>query len=122
MKPRAEELLAGTPLENELTFSAPWEARAFAIALRLSESGVCTWDEFRERLMVEIAKADKVRAHGWVESGAGYYTYFLSALEKLLRDKGIVDVASLEATMDAISAAGHEDHDHDHGDDHHHDH
>jgi nitrile hydratase accessory protein len=109
---RPEELLAGTPLEKELTFSAPWEARAFAMAVRLSESGICTWDEFRAHLITEIGKADKVRAHGWVEPGDGYYTYFLRALENLLRKKGIIDAAALELKMREITAAGHEDHEH----------
>ena len=84
MKLSTGELLAGTPLENALTFSAPWEARAFAMAVRLSESGICTGDEFRAHLIAEIGKADKVRAHGWVEDGDGYYVYFLRALENVL--------------------------------------
>ena len=108
---KPEELLAGLPLENEMTFSAPWEARAFAIAARLSESGVCTWDEFRRHLIDEIGKADKVRAHGWVEDGDGYYAYFLGALEAVLREKGLVDKSMLETKMRAISEADHDDHD-----------
>ena len=107
-----EQLLAGTSLADDFAFSAPWEARAFAMALRLSESGICTWDEFRRYLIVEIGKADKVRAHGWVEDGDHYYTHFLGALENLLRDKGIVDTSMLEVKMHAITDAGHEDHDH----------
>ena len=63
------------------------------MAVRLSESGICTWDEFRAHLIAEIGKADKVRAHGWVEDGDGYYTYFLRALENLLREKNIVDAS-----------------------------
>ena len=103
-----EELLAGTPLEKEVTFSAPWEARAFAMAVRLNESGVCTWDEFRSHLISEIGKADKVRAHGWIEDGDGYYTYFLRALENLLREKGIVDSSALEMKMKEIGEADHD--------------
>jgi nitrile hydratase accessory protein len=109
---KPEELLAGTPLEKEVTFSAPWEARAFAMAVRLSESGICTWDEFRRHLIREIGKADKVRAHGWVEDGNGYYTHFLRALETLLREKGIVGASALELKMCEISEADHDDHEH----------
>ena len=113
MKPVSlEELFVGTPLEKKATFSAPWEARAFAMAVRLSESDICTWDEFRHHLIAEIGKADKVRAHGWVEDGDGYYTYFLRALENLLREKNIVDASALEMKMREISEAGHDDHDH----------
>jgi nitrile hydratase accessory protein len=107
-----EELLAGLPLENETTFSAPWEARAFAIAARLSESGVCTWDEFRQHLIAEIGRGDKVRAHGWVENGDCYYVYFLRALEAVLHEKSFVDASTLETKMRAISEADHDDHDH----------
>ena len=107
-----EELLAGTPLEKDVAFSAPWEARAFAIAVRLSKSGLCTWDEFRRHLITEIGRGDKVRAHGWVEDSDGYYVYFLRALEDLLREKGIVDTSTLETKMRAISEADHDDHDH----------
>ncbi len=109
---RPEELLKGTPLEKELMFSAPWEARAFAMAVRLSEAGVCTWNEFRAHLIAEIGKADKVRAHGWVEDGDGYYVHFLRALENLLREKNIVDASALEMKMHEISASDHGDHEH----------
>jgi len=107
---KPEELLAGTPLEKDVTFSAPWEARAFAMAVRLSESGLCTWNEFRRYLIAEIGRGDKVRAHGWVEDSGGYYVYFLRALEDLLREKGIVDTSILETKMRAISEADHDDH------------
>jgi len=95
-------LLAGTAIDSAQPFSAPWEARAFAIAVRLAESGVCTWDEFRRHLISEIGKADKAHAHGWIEPGDGYYTHFLRALENLLREKGIVDDRALMARMRAI--------------------
>lgn len=99
-------LLADTAVDPNCPFGAPWEARAFAIALRLAESGVCTWDEFRQHLINEIGKADKAqdkaRAHGWVEPGDGYYTHFLRALGNLLREKGIVDDGTLEAKMREI--------------------
>lgn len=107
-----EELLSGTALESDTAFSAPWEARAFAIAVRLSESGICTWDEFRQHLIAEIGKADKVRAHGWVEPGEGYYTHFLRALEGLLREKGIIDAPALDAKMREIGEPASHDHDH----------
>src|SRR5579872_7547442 len=109
---KLEELLSGTSLAGKTIFSAPWEARAFAIALRMSEASLFTWDEFRAHLVEEIGKADKVRAHGWVEAGDGYYTYFLRALENLLLEKGLVDSTSLEAAMREITDAGHDDHEH----------
>ena len=109
---KSEELLSGTPLEKDVTFSAPWEARAFAIAIRLSESGICSWDEFRRHLIVEIRRGDKVSAHAWIEDHDRYYVYFLRALEQVLRDKGVVDSSMLETKMRAISEAEQDDHDH----------
>jgi nitrile hydratase accessory protein len=96
------DLLAGTTLDAERPFSAPWEARAFAIAVRMREMGLCTWDDFRRHLIAEIGKADKAQAHGWIEPGDGYYTHFLGALENLLREKGIIDASALAAKMRAL--------------------
>jgi nitrile hydratase accessory protein len=99
---RASELLANTPVDAERPFNAPWEARAFAMAVGLTERGFCTWDEFRRYLIDAIGKADKAPAHGWTEPGEGYYTHFLHALEELLRAKGIVDEQSLSAKLREI--------------------
>ena len=106
---RFRELLCGTPLENEEAFSAPWEARSFAIAHRLAETGVFTWDEFRRHLIDQIARAEKVRAHAWIDSGEGYYTHFMRALEAILSEKGIISAEALEARMRALGP--HDDHD-----------
>lgn len=44
------------PRDNgELTFEAPWQARALAIAVALVEKLDVPWDTFRRRLMDEIA-------------------------------------------------------------------
>ncbi len=110
--PTMRDLLSGTALENQETFSAPWEARAFAIALRLVETGVFTWDEFRRHLIDEIARAEKVRAHGWTDTGEGYYTHFMRALEASLTEKGIVSADALEARMRELGPHDEEDHDH----------
>jgi len=93
------ELLAGTALDAGRPFSAPWEAHAFAFAVRMRELGLCTWDEFRRHLISELGKADNAHAHGWLDPGEGYYTHFLRALENLLREKGIVDDGALAAKM-----------------------
>jgi nitrile hydratase accessory protein len=106
MATKLEELMSAIGRGGETAFSAPWEARAFAMAVELSQAGVFGWDDFRRHLIREIGVADKVHAHGWVEPGAGYYTHFLRALEALLREKGIVDEAALVAAMAAITAAG----------------
>jgi nitrile hydratase accessory protein len=71
-------------------FRAPWEAQAFAMAVKLHEAGHFTWTEWAERLAAEIA-AD--REH---DDGTRYYHYWLAALEKVVADKGLIGGAELE--------------------------
>jgi len=81
------ELIEAARLDAAHVFSAPWEARAFAIALKLSESGYFTWDEFRERLIAEVRASDRIRARDGTSDRGEYYEHFLRALEKLLDEK-----------------------------------
>src|SRR5215831_1472013 len=52
---------AALPRKNgELVFNAPWESRAFGMAAALYEQGLYQrWDEFRDRLIAEIAASEK---------------------------------------------------------------
>jgi nitrile hydratase accessory protein len=75
-------------------FRAPWEAQAFAMAVKLHEAGHFTWREWTDRLADEIAA---VRGRGEPDDGRGYYESWLSALEKLAADKGLVSTADLTA-------------------------
>jgi nitrile hydratase accessory protein len=79
---------------RDVVFRAPWEARAFAIALALCQDGKYQWEEFRRRLMSEVSAAPSDE----------YYRQFLRALEELLRDKGIVDQAELIRRMGELAA------------------
>ena len=83
------ELIEAARLDLDHVFSAPWEARAFAIALQLSESGHFTWDEFRDHLIAEVSASDRIRARDGTSDHGEYYDHFLHALEKLLDEKGI---------------------------------
>jgi nitrile hydratase accessory protein len=83
------KLIEAARLDPEHVFSAPWEARAFAIALKLSEMGYFTWDEFREHLIAEVSTSDRIHARDGTSNHGGYYDHFLHALEKLLEEKGI---------------------------------
>jgi nitrile hydratase accessory protein len=85
-----DELIAAARLDPEHVFSAPWEARAFAIAVQLSEAGVFTWDEFRAHLIEEVGKSDRARIASGADADEHYYEHFLHALEHLLAEKGIV--------------------------------
>ena len=83
------QLIEAARLDPDHVFSAPWEARAFAIALQLAESGYFTWDEFRDRLISEVRASDKVRARDGTSDHGEYYDHFLHALERIVEEKKI---------------------------------
>ena len=87
--PALNELIEAARLDPDHVFSAPWEARAFAIALQLSQSGHFTWNEFRDHLIAEVRASDRIRARDGTSDHGEYYDHFLHALERLLEEKGI---------------------------------
>ena len=78
---------------NERVFVNPWEARAFALTVKLHEQGRFDWSEWSDYLADAIARASHIGDSG----GESYYAAWLNALEKLLADKGMVDVEELLA-------------------------
>lgn len=78
--------------ESGPVFTEPWQAQAFALAVRLSEQGYFTWKEWADTLAEEIAA---VAARGEVDDGSRYYEHWLAALERLVQAKGLVDAAAL---------------------------
>ena len=94
-------------------FSAPWEARAFAIALGLSEAGLFTWDEFRAHLIAEVGASDRIRERDGTDNVGEYYDHFVRALEAVVTEKGIASRADLAARIAELQTpALHDDHDH----------
>jgi len=87
---------AAVPRKNgELVFDAPWQSRAFAMAVRLAERGLFEWNDFRDRLIAQIAATP---GGGEDESPAAvYYRQWQAALESLLHDKGLVGSADVDA-------------------------
>ena len=83
-----DELIAAARLDPDRVFSAPWEARAFAIAVKLADAGIFTWDEFREHLIEEVGESDRARKQG-AQGAEQYDQHFLRALEHLLESKGL---------------------------------
>jgi nitrile hydratase accessory protein len=91
---------AAIPRRNgEPVFNEPWESRIFGAAVALCERGLFEWDEFRERLIEEIAAADAGR--GASAQPSPYYEHFMSALERLLIDKRICAKEEIERLMSA---------------------
>jgi nitrile hydratase accessory protein len=101
---------AAIPRRNgEPLFNEPWESRVFGTAVALCERGTFEWDEFRERLIAEIASGD-AQAADPAHPPATYYEHFLSALERLRIDKGICDQAELSGQLN-LESLQHHDHD-----------
>jgi len=102
---------AAPPRRNgELVFAAPWESRAFGLAMALHDRGLFEWEAFRRQLIAAVARAD--RAVG----DFSYYGCWLEALQTLLASEGLVDVGAVEELAGVLAGrpAGH-DHDHGHG-------
>ena len=74
-------------------FDEPWEAKVFAIAVRLHERGLFTWPEWADALGAEIATdsagTDIAGGTGSPGAGSSYYQHWLRALKTLLHRKGV---------------------------------
>ena len=87
------------PQDNDgPVFREPWEAQAFAMTLTLYQRGLFTWDEWATALGSEIKRA---QAAGDPDSGETYYLHWLSALEKLVAEKGVTTAETLHRYRDA---------------------
>jgi nitrile hydratase accessory protein len=73
-------------------FAEPWEAQAFALAVKLSEQEYFTWKQWAAALALELRTAtDRVVP----DDGSRYYEHWLAALERLVTEKGLTDSAAL---------------------------
>src|SRR5467141_3539504 len=97
----AERLQALRPLPRDSegpVFAEPWQAQAFALAVKLSEQGHFTWKEWASALAAELkAAVDR----GDPDDGSRYYEHWVAALERLVTQKGLTDQTSLVARKDA---------------------
>lgn len=96
------------PMANgEVVFEAPWQSRVFGLARVLCEAGHYTWDEFRERLIANIAD--------WESKHSGeaypYFDCFLGALTDVLASTGLCEADVLEVREAEFKARPH-GHDH----------
>jgi nitrile hydratase accessory protein len=92
----ATDHLSGLPAlprdEEGPVFAEPWQARAFALAIRLSEAGIFTWKEWSAALAAELKAAAE---RGEPDDGSRYYHHWQAALERLVLEKGLVDSSAL---------------------------
>jgi nitrile hydratase accessory protein len=83
-------------------FREPWQAQAFAMAVRLHEAGHFTWTEWAEALAHQIQRA---QAAGDPDLGDTYYQHWLAALEHLATAKGLVSIDELAHRKDEWAEA-----------------
>jgi nitrile hydratase accessory protein len=73
--------------ETDPTFDAPWQAQAFALVVRLSETGHFGWNEWVRVFSREVARSPS-RA-GESENDT-YYRQWLDALERINVERGLL--------------------------------
>jgi nitrile hydratase accessory protein len=103
--PDAERLRALPRLPHDAggpVFAEPWQAQAFALAVKLSDQGHFTWKEWSAALADELKAAAQ---RGEPDDGSRYYHHWLAALERLVTSKGIADSAALNARKEAWAEA-----------------
>ena len=103
--PQPENLAALPRLprdEGGPVFAEPWQAQAFALAVKLSAQGHFTWKEWATTLAAELkAAADRSEP----DDGSRYYHHWLAALERLVAAKRLSDQAAMLARKEAWAEA-----------------
>ena len=95
----APSVLPGQPLDDgEPVFREPWEAHAFAMAVRLHQRGLFTWPQWAATLAEEIERAQDA---GDPDTGTTYYRHWLAALERLADKTGAASEADQARTREA---------------------
>ena len=104
-RPHAERIAALPRLPRDAggpVFAEPWEAQAFALAVKLSERGYFTWKEWATALADELQAA---AGRGEPDDGSRYYHHWLVVLERLATAKGLTDLPALAARKEAWAEA-----------------
>jgi len=85
---------ADVPRKNgDLVFAAPWEGRAFSMAVALTDGQRERWETFRQRLIAEIATAEEADEAG---DTFAYYERWLAAFESFVLDEGLLTTEELD--------------------------
>ena len=93
--PSADHLAALPALprdEGGPVFAEPWQAQAFALAVKLSEAGMFTWKQWAAALATELKAAAE---RGEPDDGSKYYHHWQAALERLVLEKGLLESSEL---------------------------
>src|SRR5258706_7637459 len=96
--PRLSDLPRLPRDEGGPVFAEPWQAQAFALAVKLSEQGHFTWKEWAATLADRLKSAAEP---GEPDDGTHYYEHWLAALEQLVTAKGLTDERALHERKEA---------------------
>jgi len=77
---------------NGPVFAEPWQAQAFALAVRLSEAGFFTWQEWAHELAAVFRESATCELRS---DGSHYYDHWLLALERMCVSKGLTNATAL---------------------------
>ena len=110
--------------EGGPVFAEPWQAQAFALAVKLSEAGHFTWKEWAAALADELKAAE---TRGEPDDGSHYYEHWVATLERLVTAKGLTNESALRERKDEwadayrhtphgkpVELGAHDDEHHDH--------
>jgi len=104
---RLRGLMQPPDARGDPVFAAPWEARAFGMAVALHERGALEWEEFQALLAREIKSSDATAFEG---QECAYYRSWLAALESIVL-KTSDDLSELDDRMDVVLAqSSHHEH------------
>ncbi|WP_158275567.1 nitrile hydratase accessory protein [Maritimibacter sp. 55A14] len=85
-----------------LQFDEPWQSRAFGIVLAFSEERIINYEDFRQNLIGAIA--DWEGSHDLDDGTWVYYEQWLTALEKLAIENGMVTKEEVDKRTEEISS------------------
>jgi nitrile hydratase accessory protein len=108
-----ERLLANLPgagaiprKEGELSFEAPWQIRALALAVAAHGQGRILWTEFQGRLIAAIRDWEQTPAEKRGEWE--YYHHWVRALERLVVETGLAEPGEIDRrAVEEIKAGEH---------------
>jgi nitrile hydratase accessory protein len=105
-RPDASAAFASLPRlpqdERGPVFGEPWQAQAFALAVRLCAQGHFTWTEWAAALAAEL---DAAAQRGTPDDGSRYYEHWLAALERLVEAKRLASTNELAERKHAWAEA-----------------
>jgi len=109
--------LPGTDENPE--FEAPWQARAFGLAVVLTEQGHITWNDFQHRFVTLLDEqsddlSEDAYYRHWVEALEETVAESMASREELARRVAAFERGERDASEFVVGVSHDHDHSHDH--------